>query len=119
MTLTAYDGQMNKRILLGYEIDNSFLKTKDPYEIIPLIKKIKIIEVRFYLNHHIGWFYDSIFLLRHTMTEDIDIYIKKLNDRYITALARVIITHKPLKEIRVINTMRRHVQLLQASFMNV
>ena len=106
-------------MLLGYEIDNSFLKTIDPYEIIPLIKKIKIIEVRFYLNHHIGWFYDSIFLLRHTMTEDIDIYIKKFNDRYITAPARVIITHKPLKEIRVINTMRRHVQLLQASFMNV
>ena len=77
MTLTVYDGQIEKQMMLGYEIDNSFLKTKDPFEIIPLVKKIKIIEVKFYLNNHIGWFYDSVFLFRHTMTEDMDIYIKK------------------------------------------
>lgn len=119
MTLTAYDAQMKKRILLGYEIDNSCLKTNDVLDIIPIIDKIKVIEVRFYLNNHIKWFYNYAFLHRHTMTEDIDRYINNLNDSYIIALARNIINYKPLKEIRVINTLQRHTKLLQTNFSEI
>lgn len=116
MTLTVYDCPMKKRMLLGYEIDNSLLKTKDAAEVIPLIDRVEVIELRFYLNHHLGWFYDRTFLPRHTMAEYISIYINNFKDDYIIAMARDIINYKPLKEIRIINTMRKHSQILHSTF---
>ena len=116
MTLTVYDCPMKKRMLLGHEIDNSLLKTREATEVIMLIDKVKIIEVRFYLNHHLGWFYNSTFLHRQTMAEDMSRYINNFKDDYILTPARDIIKYKPLKEIRILGILRKHSQILHSTF---
>ena len=116
MELRVFDAPMEKERLLGYEIDNSILITKNPLEVIPLIEKVKTIEVRFYLYDRIDWFYDVIFLTHYNMEEEIMQYLDTFQEKDILYLARKIINYKRMKETRIIKILRKHSQLLNTCF---
>lgn len=116
MELRVFDAPMEKRRLMGYEIDNSILITKNPLEVLPLLEKVKIIELRFYLYDRISWYYDFVFLTRHNMVEKIMQYLEKFQERHILYLAREIVNYKRMKETRIIKILRNHSQLLNINF---
>ena len=101
---------------MGYEIDNSILITKNPLEVLPLLGKVKIIELRFYLYDRISWYSDVVFLTRHNMAEKIMQYLEKFQERHILYLAREIVNYKRMKETRIIKILRNHSQLLNINF---
>lgn len=114
--IKVYDKPIEWRLLLGEEIDNSILSTKDLRQVIPLLDRISTIEIRFRLNDNVDWAYEHVYLHRNKMTADLKNFLEFFNDDVKQRVAQRINAYFHIKESELIGIFNQHTSLLQEHY---